>query len=83
MKDLAPQAHPRRRSLLAAALATGLLAACSEGKDSAPAFAGIDITGAEMNPSLRTIYGVETVAAGLTELGLAEPGPVGAPDPAN
>ncbi|MGI9589543.1 MAG: ABC transporter substrate-binding protein [Dietzia maris] len=43
----------------------------------------IDITGAEMNPSLRTIYGVETVAAGLTELGLAEPGPVGAPDPAN
>ncbi len=47
MKDLAPQAHPRRRSLLAAALATGLLAACSEGKDSAPAFAGIDITGAD------------------------------------
>jgi iron complex transport system substrate-binding protein len=42
----------------------------------------IDITGAEMNPSLRTIYGVETVAAGLTELGLITPG-AGAPDPAN
>lgn len=34
----------------------------------------IDITGAEMNPSLRTIYGVETVAAGLTKLGLDKPG---------
>ena len=43
----------------------------------------IDITGAEMNPSLRTIYGVETVAAGLTELGLTTPGPVAEPDPAN
>ena len=30
----------------------------------------IDITGAEMNPSLRTVYGVQTVAAGLTDLGL-------------
>ena len=42
----------------------------------------IDITGAEMNPSLRTIYGVETVAAGLTELGLTTPG-LAEPDPAN
>lgn len=30
----------------------------------------IELTGAEMNPSLRTVYGVETVAAGLQELGL-------------
>lgn len=29
------------------------------------------ITGAEMNPSLRTIYGVETVAQGLRDLGFA------------
>ncbi|MDV8001938.1 ABC transporter substrate-binding protein [Rhodococcus sp. IEGM 1408] len=53
----------------------------------------IDVTGAEMNPSLRTVYGVETVAAGLTALGLltpgrtepglSEPGPASAPDPAN
>lgn len=42
----------------------------------------IDITGAEMNPSLRTIYGVETVAAGLTALGLTTPG-LAEPDPAN
>lgn len=45
-----PHARPagsRRRTLLAAALATGLLAACSENKESAPAFAGIDITGAD------------------------------------
>lgn len=32
----------------------------------------IAVTGAEMNPSLRTVYGVETVAAGLDELGLAD-----------
>ncbi|MGX1597289.1 ABC transporter substrate-binding protein [Dietzia maris] len=42
----------------------------------------IDITGAEMNPSLRTTYGVETVAAGLTALGLTTPG-LAEPDPAN
>ncbi|EYT61972.1 ABC transporter substrate-binding protein [Dietzia sp. UCD-THP] len=38
----------------------------------------IELTGAEMNPSLRTVYGVETVAAGLDELGL-----VGEQDPSN
>ncbi|MET3860814.1 iron complex transport system substrate-binding protein [Dietzia sp. 2505] len=38
----------------------------------------IELTGAEMNPSLRTVYGVETVAAGLKELGLA-----GEPNPTN
>lgn len=32
----------------------------------------IAITGAEMNPSLRTVYGVETVAAGLQEFGLVD-----------
>lgn len=32
----------------------------------------IAITGAEMNPSLRTVYGVETVSAGLVELGLVD-----------
>jgi len=45
-----PHARPagsRRRTLLAAALATGLLAACSENKEAGPAFAGIDITGAD------------------------------------
>lgn len=31
----------------------------------------IFVTGAEMDPSLRTIHGVENVAAGLAELGLA------------
>ena len=34
----------------------------------------IAITGAEMNPSLRTVYGVETVADGLVELGLVDQG---------
>ncbi len=29
------------------------------------------VTGAEMNPSLRTVYGIENVAAGLRRLGLA------------
>ncbi|MBB1025803.1 MULTISPECIES: ABC transporter substrate-binding protein [unclassified Dietzia] len=38
----------------------------------------IELTGAEMNPSLRTVYGVETVAAGLDDLGL-----VGEHDPSN
>ncbi|WP_235734435.1 ABC transporter substrate-binding protein [Nocardioides alcanivorans] len=32
----------------------------------------IRVTGAEMNPSLRTVYGIENVAAGLRELGLAD-----------
>ena len=32
----------------------------------------IAITGAEMNPSLRTVYGVETVSEGLVELGLVD-----------
>lgn len=36
----------------------------------------IAITGAEMNPSLRTVYGVETVADGLVGLGLVD-GPGG------
>ncbi|WP_231123469.1 ABC transporter substrate-binding protein [Nocardioides sambongensis] len=31
----------------------------------------VTVTGAEMNPSLRTVYGVENVAAQLRELGLA------------
>lgn len=47
MNPLARPAGSRRRTLLAAALATSLLAACSESKDAAPAFAGIDITGAD------------------------------------
>lgn len=47
MKDVNPRVHPRRRSLLAAALATGVLAACSDGQPAAPSFAGIDITGAD------------------------------------
>lgn len=47
MKEATPSVHPRRRSLLAAALATGVLAACSDGKPAAPSFAGIDITGAD------------------------------------
>ncbi|MBS4038714.1 MAG: SCO family protein [Hydrogenophaga sp.] len=45
-----PHARPvgsRRRTLLAAALATGLLAACSEQQGAAAPFAGIDITGAD------------------------------------
>ena len=42
----------------------------------------IAVTGAEMNPSLRTVYGVETVAAGLDDLGLAG-GAAGAPGSAN
>ena len=32
----------------------------------------IAITGAEMNPSLRTIYGIETVSEGLVDLGLVD-----------
>jgi len=36
--------HPNRRTVLGAALAAGLLAACSK---EAPSFAGIDITGAD------------------------------------
>lgn len=32
----------------------------------------IFLTGAEMNPSLRTVYGVENVAAGLADLGLSD-----------
>ncbi|TYL45703.1 ABC transporter substrate-binding protein [Nocardioides sp. BGMRC 2183] len=32
----------------------------------------ITVTGAEMNPSLRTVYGVENVAAQLRDLGLAD-----------
>lgn len=30
------------------------------------------VTGAEMNPSLRTVYGIQTVADGLKQLGLAD-----------
>lgn len=30
----------------------------------------IKVTGAEMNPSLRTVYGIENVSAGLKTLGL-------------
>jgi len=32
----------------------------------------IEVTGAEMNPSLRTVYGIQTVADGLKKLGLAD-----------
>lgn len=42
----------------------------------------IAVTGAEMNPSLRTIYGVEAVAAGLDDLGLADAA-AGAPGSTN
>ncbi|WP_302173269.1 SCO family protein [uncultured Hydrogenophaga sp.] len=47
MNEHSRPAGSRRRTLLAAALASGLLAACSEQKPAAPAFAGIDITGAD------------------------------------
>jgi protein SCO1/2 len=45
MHDATKRALPRRRTLLAAALAAGLLAGCSRGE--APSFTGIDITGAD------------------------------------
>lgn len=45
MTDAVHRVLPRRRTVLTAALAAGLLAACSKGE--APSFAGIDITGAD------------------------------------
>lgn len=47
MTDAPLRVMARRRTVIAATLAAAMLAACSDGKEAAPSFAGIDITGAD------------------------------------